>query len=231
MSKGITFSKMENYQDAIKSYDMALKYNPQYIEAIYNKAITLNRVGRLKESNELHFNLQSKKIIDKCAPIIKGDANSTKEYLAKGKCLLIIQLYPEALEAYNMAIKLNPNCAEAYGAKGSILTTTKKYQEALKVYDMAIKLKPDYAEFYKDKGYTLSKLKDHQEALKNYDVALIYKPNDKDTLYLKASTLRDLCRTKEAKEIYDQLGIVLIEDYTKKAEEKKKKPDSSSAPS
>ena len=84
--------------------------------------------------------------------------------------------------------------------------------EALKVYDMAIKLKPDYAQFYKDKGYTLSKLKDHQEALKNYDVALIYKPNDKDTLYLKASTLRDLCRTKEAKEIYDQLGIVLIED-------------------
>ncbi|CAG9314845.1 unnamed protein product [Blepharisma stoltei] len=61
------------------------------------------------------------------------------------KAVLLNELgrYPEAVERYAEAIKINPNNANFYNDKGNILYVLERYQETIECYDNAIKLKPN----------------------------------------------------------------------------------------
>ncbi|KJV71993.1 TPR repeat-containing protein 08 [Orientia tsutsugamushi] len=51
-SKGNSFLKLRKYQKAIKNYDVAIKCNPDCIEAYINKGAALNELGRQQEAME-----------------------------------------------------------------------------------------------------------------------------------------------------------------------------------
>jgi tetratricopeptide (TPR) repeat protein len=57
----------------------------------------------------------------------------------QGSVLSEIGRFPEALKAYNRAIKLEPIHAKAYQAKGDALRNLEQYEEALQAYNQAIR--------------------------------------------------------------------------------------------
>ncbi|WP_371218707.1 tetratricopeptide repeat protein [Orientia tsutsugamushi] len=49
-SKGNSFFQLRKYQEAIKNYDVAIKCNPDFIEAYMNKGIALRELGQYQEA-------------------------------------------------------------------------------------------------------------------------------------------------------------------------------------
>ncbi len=50
---GISLANLGNYKEAIKSYDKALELNPDDAQIIYEKAISLNNLGKNKDAEKL----------------------------------------------------------------------------------------------------------------------------------------------------------------------------------
>ncbi|WP_371220700.1 tetratricopeptide repeat protein [Orientia tsutsugamushi] len=44
---GISFLKLNKYQEAIENFDLAIKYKPNYSEAYINKGFCLGKLGQL----------------------------------------------------------------------------------------------------------------------------------------------------------------------------------------
>ncbi|WP_342638181.1 tetratricopeptide repeat protein [Orientia tsutsugamushi] len=44
---GISFLKLNKYQEAIESFDLAIKYNPNHAKAYNNKGFCLGKLGQL----------------------------------------------------------------------------------------------------------------------------------------------------------------------------------------
>jgi len=51
--------------------------------------------------------------------------------------------YNESIEAYEMAIKIDPEDADAWFGKGAALNNTGRYEEAIKSLDRATELDPN----------------------------------------------------------------------------------------
>ncbi|BAG39579.1 TPR repeat-containing protein 02_01 [Orientia tsutsugamushi str. Ikeda] len=58
-NKGNSFFKLRKYQEAIKNYDLAIKYKPDFSDTYNNKGIALNKLGRHQEAME-SYNLAIK---------------------------------------------------------------------------------------------------------------------------------------------------------------------------
>jgi tetratricopeptide (TPR) repeat protein len=80
-------------------------------------------------------------------------------YFSKGKVLVKLERYDEAIEAFDLAIKYKPDFAKAYYNKGNTLSRyLNRYQEAIDAFDLAIKYDPDDVEAYYNKGLALKSL-------------------------------------------------------------------------
>ena len=53
----------------------------------------------------------------------------------KGEALIEQKKFEEAIEAYNMAIKIDPNHADAHNGKGLALQNLKKFNEAINAFN------------------------------------------------------------------------------------------------
>jgi tetratricopeptide (TPR) repeat protein len=58
----------------------------------------------------------------------------------------------EALNDFDMAIKLKPDFTDAYYNQGNVFFDEKKYEDAISSYTKAINLKTDYASSYYNRG-------------------------------------------------------------------------------
>ena len=85
-------------------------------------------------------------------------------YSWAGKIFHGRKLLGEELEAYNMAISLDPNDATILYNKGNVLYDMKRFGEALEVYNMVISLFPKFASAWYNKGSALSAIGQHTEA-------------------------------------------------------------------
>lgn len=50
---GISLANLGNYKETIKSYDKALELSPDDAQTIFEKAISLNNLGKHKDSERL----------------------------------------------------------------------------------------------------------------------------------------------------------------------------------
>ncbi|WP_375318661.1 tetratricopeptide repeat protein [Candidatus Tisiphia endosymbiont of Oplodontha viridula] len=65
---------MRRFQDAIENYNLAIKYDPNYVQAYYNKGMTLEKLGKHQEAKK-NFNLAVKykpNLIEEYEKIIIG---------------------------------------------------------------------------------------------------------------------------------------------------------------
>ena len=92
-------------------------------------------------------------------------SQKTKEqWIEEGNRFGDLKQYPEALAAYEQAIRLDPNNVAAYNNKGWALIDLKRYEEALAACEQAIRLDPNLAVPLLTK-VALIDLKRYEEAL------------------------------------------------------------------
>jgi len=117
-----------------------------------------------------------------------------------------------ALEAYDLALNINPDDAVVLINKGSTCNDLKNYVLAIEVLEKAINIRPDIPEAWSNKGVALSNLNLNQEAIDAYNKAIDLNPSYHEALSNKVVSLNKLKRYTEASEVCDK-ALALNPDY------------------
>jgi tetratricopeptide (TPR) repeat protein len=148
----IVLIKLNKFENAEKLINEGLIHHPK------NKELLLGLVEIYKE-------------------LINHQPYYAEAYANLGNVFKELSMLDESLDAYNMAVILNPNLAGVYSIRGNLLQDLNKYQEALEDYDKAIALKPDYAEAYLNRENVLNELSRFEKTIESQNKAIEVDPN------------------------------------------------------
>ena len=118
------------YEEALVSFDRALKIDSRSVEALNGKGLVLNQLGEYEEAITW---------LDKSLEI---DPDFTNALNNKGVTLSNLDKYEEALIWFDKALEINPDFVDAMYNKANALGELGKYEEALVWTDRALTLKP-----------------------------------------------------------------------------------------
>ena len=122
----------ENYSDALKLYDLALKEDPDNIRALVDKGATLQNMGKMKQAISLYNK------------VLALSPDNIDALLNKGAALHSSQKYDEAITCYDVALKIDKKCAMALAYKGLSLGEMGKLQDAIKHFKKALSIDKHY---------------------------------------------------------------------------------------
>lgn len=118
-------------------------------------------------------------------------------YATAGEIKRQIELYEDALEKLNYAIKLNPNLAWAYERKGAVLREMRKYREAIITLKKSLAIR-EIAWTHTELGECYFKNGDKELAIKEVDRALELDANLQWALERKGRILRSMNLNEES---------------------------------
>src|SRR5690348_194625 len=133
----------KEYDEAIECYDKALEIDPKDADALNNKGLALNKLGKYKEAIEYY---------DKASEI---DPKYVLAFNNIGSALCDLKKYKEAIESFDKALEIDPKHAMAWYNKGTALCNLKKYKEAIEYFDKALEIDPKDANALNNKGIAL----------------------------------------------------------------------------
>ncbi|MDX1923856.1 MAG: tetratricopeptide repeat protein, partial [Rickettsiaceae bacterium] len=218
LNEGDIHIGLGNYQEAISSYDEAIKLNSDYLEDYINKGLALAALEeenkKIAEESEISIQSEEKDHITKQVEqnIKPENLPNYKDALKKGKELLALKKYEDAIDSFDEVIRQNPNDAAVYHHKGVGLLMLGRYHDAIALFNKAISLNPDHVDAHYNKGLALEKLGNYQDAINSYDAALIINPNLAPLHNSKGAALYCLKNYSEAVDSYAQ-AIRIDPDY------------------
>ncbi|HXR05382.1 MAG TPA: sulfotransferase [Verrucomicrobiae bacterium] len=147
-NRGAVLQQMKRYDDALVSYDRAIKLKPDYANAHYNRGSALKQMKRYEDALASYDR----------AIALKPD--HVEAHNNRGVNLQGMRRYDDALASYDKVIAVKPDHAEAYCNRGTALMNKGDMPEAEKMYLRALELKPDFP----DALYNLAQIRKYQNA-------------------------------------------------------------------
>ncbi len=189
---GVILSLSRRYEEAIKSYDKALKIKQDYHEAWYNRGNVLYSLGRYEQAIASY---------DKALQY-KPDFHEAWD--GRGNALDDLGRYEDAIASYDKALQFKPDDHIAWAARGIALDDLGRYEDAIASYDKALQFKPDDHIAWAARGIALDDLGRYEDAIASYDKALQFKPDDHIAWAARGIALDDLGRYEDAIASYDK---------------------------
>ena len=118
----------------------------------------------------------------------------------------------EALEQFQIALKLNPNFAKTHNNLGNAYSKKGRIDEAIEQYQIALKLNPDYDSSYNNLGIAFFKKGEIDKAIEQYMIALKLNPNYAQAYNNLGNAFLQRKQIDEAIEQY-QIALKLNPDY------------------
>jgi tetratricopeptide (TPR) repeat protein len=192
LEHGISLANLEKYQEAISSYDRALKIDANNINAWYNRGISLAELRKHEEA------------INSYDRALKIDANNINAWLYRGNSLGRLEKYEEAINSYDRALEIDANYFYAWYNRGNSLGKLEKHEEAINSYDRALKIDDNYFNAWSNRGILLAELGKYKEAINSYDRALEIDANNINDWFNRGYSLGKLEKYEEAINSYDR---------------------------
>ena len=130
--QGVELAKTKEYDRAVEMLDTAIKYRPNYVDAIYISGVThavmedyataMERFERVLELRPTHV----------------------EALYGKASILLKIESYKKAIALYDKVLEMDEGHVDAWCDRGIALTKLGKEDEALECYDRALELAGDH---------------------------------------------------------------------------------------
>jgi len=154
--KGILYSMIKDYPDAINAYDEALEKDPKIAYAWLNRGTTRY------EMDEFIYNEQqySDMVTISSTTVAKTDQRKPLK-----------PTHTKALKDYEEVLAQNPGLPFVYYNRANIKLSLQDFQRAIDDYSMAIKLEPNMAEAYYNRALTLLFLNEEGLACKDLSKA------------------------------------------------------------
>jgi len=114
--------------------------------------------------------------------------NNAQYWFRYGLFCFNMEQYDEALNCYDISLKINPNYDKVWYNKGLILSIRKRYKEAIECYDKTLQINPEKIDALYNKACNYRDLEDFNEALRLFDSVLEKDENHHSALLGKAFT-------------------------------------------
>ena len=135
--------------------------------------------------------------------ILNKDPKNFDALQLKATLLYQNKKYEEALNFYNVAIKINDNFAPLHKNHGNTLKKLNRLDDALISYKKAIQLQPTVAELYNNIGKIFKELKRFDDALFYYNKAIELKSGYTEAFFNRGAVLKELKYFNEALKNYN----------------------------
>ena len=116
------------FQRAIEANDEAIKLNPQYTDAYYNRALAYSQMGQYHPAI---------KDFDQAISLNSQDPDA---YYNRAHALFMLHQLERAIADYDRSIQLDPSNPERYIGRGAAYFEQGAYQRAIDDFDRAIHL-------------------------------------------------------------------------------------------
>jgi tetratricopeptide (TPR) repeat protein len=183
---GVVLFKDGQSQEAIQSYETALRLRPEYPEAHNNLGYALTKAGRIPEA------------IEQCRAALRLKPNYAKAYNNLGNALLEAGRIPEAIQHYETSLRIQPNEAKTHYNLGNALLQAGRIPEAIHHYEASLQIKADDAEAQFNLGNALFQAGRIPEAIHHYETSLQINPGYAEAHGNLGSALLQMERTPEA---------------------------------
>ena len=210
-NKGVSLDNVDLHDEAIRTYQEAIRIRPKLAEAHNNLGIALKAKGNLDgaikkygealeirpEFAEAHFNLG-------IALAAKGDLDGAiEEFRAAIRIRPTLTIRPTyavahynlgnalqakgnldgAIEEYREALRIRPEFADAHCILGIALYNKGDLDGAIREFLEALSIRPDFAEAHYNLGLALGAKGDLDGAIEKYREALKIRPNQAEAHY------------------------------------------------
>ena len=156
----VIYTKKQQFQKAVDSYQEGLKIEPLYINTYHNFGAFLKSIKRYKDALDVYL-LGVKKY--------PNDANLHNNI---GMMFESLGQNAKAIEAYKNAVRLNPKFAKAVNNIAVVLYKQKRYKESSDMFELALNIDPKYYEVYSNLGAALNRQKRYDESITALEMAI-----------------------------------------------------------
>jgi serine/threonine protein kinase len=132
------------------------------------------------------------------------NTSSVREKCLEGDQLRRQQLYSQALQAYEEALRMDPLNFYAWNGKGTTLYNQGNYKKAMEAYQRATEIEPENPIVWVSAGLVLNRLQRYQQALVHFERALEIDPQYVAAWNGKADAQLDMNMLEEALTSYEQ---------------------------
>lgn len=152
------------YDKALVLLDKAIQNDSNYIDAL------LVRGSILENKDSVDF---AKKDFEK---VLSLEEQNYEGNIQLGDILTKEEAYKEAIELFDVAIRINPN-GTAYWYRAYAQSLRSDYQACIDDYDKALRYSPDNAELISNRGDCRMRMGDIKGAEKDFQIAVQVEPN------------------------------------------------------
>ena len=128
--RGIIEGKSGAPQKAIEYFGEAIRIDPRFVLAYYNRAITLQEVG------------DEQRAIQDYSAAIRLEPHFADAYAGRGAAYENLKQYDRAIKDYSEAIRITPAVALIYANRASAHDKLGRHREAIRDYEEARRLDP-----------------------------------------------------------------------------------------
>lgn len=203
----------EKANEALKSFDSALRITPDDVQILHDKASALHKLGRVEE--ELQCMKQIGEVVQ----------NEWGVWVRIGDIELELGHFEPAIESYGKALGLKDDLVPAYVRRAIAFGMLQRWKEAIKSAETATKLDPENSEAWLIRGDVHLRAGKHKSAMKALKKASELDPEDasvENTMGMvcyKDGKLHDavkhlrraIIRKKKYPTAIRNLGLVLME--------------------
>jgi predicted O-linked N-acetylglucosamine transferase (SPINDLY family) len=156
------------------------------VASAFAQAAALHQAGRLSQAEQIYRR------------ILQAEPKHFESRFLLGVIHAQHGNHADAVDQFDLAVKLNPNHASVHNSRGVALGKLRRVSEALASFERAIALQPDHAEAHSNRANALRELDRPEEALTSSNRAVALKPDYAEALNNRANVLLRLKRYEEA---------------------------------
>lgn len=180
---GLALQRKGRQEEAIERFDKAIEIEPDNLEIIYDKAVSLQMSLRFDDAISLY---------DRVLSVNPGDFASL---VNKGLCFSnpAKKMLEEAVLCFDEALRTAPNDSGVLSLKGYALDSLGRYREAILCFDMVLQQSPGDLNVTLNKGISLAHLGKYDEAIAYFDRVLVDEPHNSLALEMRkdSAMMRD----------------------------------------
>ncbi|MDY6804198.1 MAG: tetratricopeptide repeat protein [Cyanobacteriota bacterium] len=157
--RGLEFAKVNNFEEAVASWDKAVAIKPDYHPVWYNRGRALINLGRFEEAIASH---------DRALELQPDDHLAWQN---RGEALGSLGRWQEAFASFDNALEFKPDDRLAWYNLAEALVHLGRMDEALSSLDQAIKISPEFYDAWNSRGNVLRDLGLMEEANASWEKA------------------------------------------------------------
>jgi tetratricopeptide (TPR) repeat protein len=168
---GFSYRKAEDFVNAIKFYTKALDCNPNYFNALFNRAFAYDKIGDTSSA------------IANYEKALESNPSNPFTYYNLGIIYDKMEKHHQAIKYFTQAISISSEKSDFYHNRGLSLRKICNFKEAIKDFNEALAITPKHTKALYNKAYCYEKMQLYHEAEENYKQCIELQANNLNAYY------------------------------------------------